>query len=639
MPLLTIADVCKFYGADEILTNVSFRMEPRERVGLVGANGSGKSTLLRIIAGLESANGGSISVARNVIVTYVSQHARFEGDQTLWGAMLEAFAAAIEAQAEMRRLEEFMLAASNDTHRRAELEARYKRASAVAEHAGYDYESRIERVLTGLELAKEDWTRPASLLSGGQKTRANLARALLSDSDLLLLDEPTNHLDIGAIQWLESFLTDRRRSFMVVAHDRHFLDAVCTRTLELVNGSVDDYAAAYSRFVLLRAERRALAQRLYEEQQAEIAKTEEYIRRYGSGQRAKEAKGRQKRLDRVPRLQRPTDNRAMSLRLHADRRQGDVALDMVRVTVGHGSRPIVRLPEHVTLIHGARIAIVGANGSGKTTLARTVVGEIPPLAGSLTWAPGTKPAYYNQAPENAFPPGTSVLDAFRTRYPVSEEDARGFLGRFLFHGEDVFKATSSLSGGESSRLALACLIHAAPNVLLLDEPTNHLDIDGREALEAALNEFKGTLLVISHDRYLIERLGAQIWHIEDGQLRIHDGPLSALFDRRARNDRSQINHVVQPKAANPVETSSRRLKSVSRRARRTWTEPAIHGVITRIASNQDRARPLIQKLAQEAADAPPNELSDLTGQYAAIVLEMESALEELVGALHPEARQ
>src|SRR5579872_3293446 len=340
MPLLTVSNLTKLYGPDTILEGISFKLERGEHVALVGANGSGKSTLLRIIAGLEPLDGGQVTLARNAIVTYVSQHAEFESDHTLWEAMLEAFAPALEAQERMREIERD-LGTDRETD---DVRREYRRLSAVAEHGGFDYESRIERVLTGLELDPALWQRSVNQLSVGQRTRANLARALLDESDLLLLDEPTNHLDIAAIDWLEKYLGSQRRAYIVVAHDRYFLDSVSKRTLELLNHRVEDYPASYARYVRLREERRARAALEYERQREQIAATEEFVRRFGAGQRSKEAKGRQKRLDRVERLERPAEERQLRLRVDKARRKGDAVLRLTRLAAGYERKVVVQGP-------------------------------------------------------------------------------------------------------------------------------------------------------------------------------------------------------------------------------------------------------------------------------------------------------
>jgi ATP-binding cassette, subfamily F, member 3 len=616
MPLLTVSNLDKLYGAQQVLDGVSFALERGERVALVGANGSGKSTLLRIIAGLDEADDGQVSLTRNALVTYVSQHARFESDHTLWEAMLEVFAAARQAQARMRELERKMVAEPSSQTLRDE----YHQLSAIAEHSGYAYESRIERVLTGLELAPEQWHEPVSVLSGGQKTRANLARALLQESDLLLLDEPTNHLDIAAIQWLETFLKGLHQTFVVVAHDRYFLESVSRRTLEMTRGKIEDYAASYVGFLKLRDERRSRASVEYQRQQEHIAATEEFVRRFGAGQRSKEAQGRQKQLDRIQRIERPREEQKLRLRMEQTRRKGDSVLRIDDLSVGYDGRVIVRGPDELAVRPGARVAIVGPNGAGKTTLARTLIGQLVPVTGRFEWAQGATPAYYAQATSTIFSPGQTVLEAFASRFTVSEESARTYLGQFLFIGDEVYKDVGDLSGGERSRLALAVLLHSHPNVMLLDEPTNHLDISAREALERALKGFGGTVMLISHDRFLIDQLATEIWSIQDGKIEVFDGGWSDFEAGRFR--RTLIYSPVPdpsiiPGPAPPVAIAGTR-------ARRSRLQ-----VSAEMSSIQEAADTLTAQLIARAATAPVDQLEQLTDEYAGLHKQLVDLTQEL----------
>lgn len=606
MPLLTVTGLDKHYGADQVLNGLSFQMERGESIALVGPNGSGKSTLLRIMAGLDGADAGQVSLARNALVSHLSQHVEFPFGVTLWEAMLEPFKPAIEAQERMREIESEL--AGGDVS--GSLNETYRALSAVAEHGGYDFESRIERVLTGLELLRRDWNRPVSLLSGGQKTRANLARSLLEESDLLLLDEPTNHLDIAAIEWLESYLKSQRCAFIVVAHDRYFLETVSRRTLELVGGRVEDYPGSYSTYLDLRAQRRERAQREYDRQQAQITATEDFIRRYGAGQRSKEAKGRQKRLDRMERVERPTEHRAVTLHLDKRRRKGDIALRLEDLVVGYDGCPLVEAPDDLTVRHGARVAIVGPNGSGKTTLARTLTAELPTVRGSVWWPPGSEPAYYAQSTSTVFAPDETVLQAFQSRHVVGEETARTFLGQFLFTGEEVQKSVGELSGGAGSRLALASLLYGHPNVMLLDEPTNHLDISAREALESALQRFGGTLFLVSHDRYFIDRLATEVWSIEEGRIRVYDGDWSDFVERR---------HL------RPAQYSDAESKPTAPAASRSSAYPT-----QEIDEVEASLFPILSRLTAMSATATVDQLTELTEGCAGLQDRLRELTESLL---------
>ena len=530
MALVTLDNVSKHFGAQRVLDGVSFRVERRDHLALIGSNGAGKSTILRIMAGLEDADEGAVTRARGVSVTYLPQEPTFEASDTLYEAMMDAFREAIAAAERLRSLEREM---AHDGANAALIEE-YGRLQALVEHAGYDYREQIERVLTGLGLARETWHRAVSTLSGGQQTRANLARTLLEDADVLLLDEPTNHLDLQAVEWLEAYLRDLKRAFVVVAHDRYLLDRVTRRTIELAVGRVTEYDAPYSRYLELKNERVERLRREYDAQQEHIAKTEEFIRRYGAGQRYKEARGRQRRLDRLDRVERPQEEKSVRLRLSSAKRSGEIVLEMKGVVAGYPNKPLVRLPDEVVVRRGERIAIIGPNGSGKTTLLRTLVGTLPSLEGEVRWGAKTTTGFHSQSLDQLDERRTA-LEEVQHSHPMGEEEARSYLGRFLFSGDDVFKRIGMLSGGEKSRVALAKLILEEPNVLVLDEPTNHLDIASRDALESVLEGFHGTLLFVSHDRYIIDSLAEQVWNIRDGRLQRYDGNYSTFVEGRAKS--------------------------------------------------------------------------------------------------------
>lgn len=595
MSLIQLSHVTKYYGAELILDDVSFRLDRSDHAALVGTNGAGKSTLLRIMAGLEEPDSGSVSTSRNLRLVYLAQEPRFDERASLFDTMLDTFREVIEAQNRLRTLEG---ALAGDSTNPALLEE-YAGLQALVEHTGYDYREQIERVLVGLELPAELWYGPMSSLSGGQRTRANLARTLLQDSDLLLLDEPTNHLDIGAVEWLEGYLRDSKRAFLIVAHDRYLLDRVTTRTLDLSLHHVTDYDAPYSRFLQLRAER-AERQRLeYEAQQQHIAKTEDFIRRYGAGQRYKEARGRQKRLDRLERIERPAEEDTVNLRLSRAARSGDIVLEIRDLVAGYPDKPLVRVPGTVVVRRGERVAVVGPNGSGKTTLLRTLVGQLPPLGGTVHWGARTDIAYYSQT-LGQLDERHTVIEEIQAARPMSEEEARGFLGSFLFSGDDAFKTVSMLSGGERSRVALAKLILEAPNVLVLDEPTNHLDIASRDALQKVLSTFEGTLLFVSHDRFLIDALAQQLWVLSNGTLRRYDGGYSGYAAGTAR----------------PLE----------------YVEPARNGKegapaspLKRVLQLETEALGLASQLADLAPTASLGQLAELSARYSDIIGKIDEA--------------
>ena len=558
--ILTVQGAAKRFGTETIFSGITFQINEREHVALVGTNGAGKSTLLKIVAGIEDATQGELTFQTGLRVAYQAQEASFTADRSLYDEALDAFAHVRAAAARMAEIEQEMTGADGD--RLETLFDEYGRLSTEFEtHGGYEMEHRTAAVLHGLGFPEEMFDDPVRQLSGGQKTRVALAKALLSDPDLLMLDEPTNHLDLQAIEWLEEFLRGWNRAFIVVSHDRYFLDKVTTRTLDLAFGQLEDYPGGYNRYLKLREERMARRLKEYEEQQEFIARTEEFIRKYKAGQRSKEARGRETRLARLERLARPQEHEELNLRMRSELRPARIVLTVKPITIGYLPRPemgetepdvMVQTTKELQIERGDRVALLGPNGSGKTTALRTLVGEMPPLAGRLELGTNVKIAYYAQGHEG-LDQSRTVLETLLYDKPLGEEAARTLLGRFLFSGDDVYKPVSALSGGERSRLALCRLTLERANVLILDEPTNHLDIGAREALEEVLDGYDGTMVFVSHDRYFIDRIANRIWNIEDGDIATYLGNYTDM--QRHRAARQDGHGTIAPPAA-PVRLTA-----------------------------------------------------------------------------------
>ncbi|MEE9617984.1 MAG: ABC-F family ATP-binding cassette domain-containing protein [Anaerolineae bacterium] len=514
MSTLTASNLAKSYGPQDVFEGVSFEIPHGAKIALVGPNGSGKTTLLRLVAGQEDPTAGTIHRAKGLHIAYLPQQADFPASGTLWSTMLEVFADLQAQSATLRRLE---VAMADPATREGALQ-QYDRALEAFELAGgYTYEQRIDQVLSGLGFDADDFQRPMAQLSGGQKTRALLARLLLAEPDLLLMDEPTNHLDLAGIEWLENYLKAWKGAVLVVAHDRAFLNAVVERVWELEWSRMERYRGNYSAYVIQKAEHVALQQTKYERQRQFVARTEEFIRRNIAGQRSREAKGRRKRLERVERVEQPREYRPLSLDLGDAARSGDLVLGLYGLTVGYDSADPLLTAKEFELRRGQRVALLGPNGSGKTTLLRTTLGEVPPLAGRVHIGASVHLGYFAQGRAGLAPEKT-VLETILNTGELTIGQARKLLGRYRFSGDDVFKRIGDLSGGEQARVALAVLARQGANVLLLDEPTNHLDIPSQEVLQEVLSGFGGTLLLVTHDRYLIRRLATRVWVIEDGQL-------------------------------------------------------------------------------------------------------------------------
>jgi len=533
---LTVSSLTVAFGATEIFRDVSFRLEPRQRLAVVGANGSGKSSLLQVIRGHLLPAAGLVEVPTGTRLAHLPQDL---DPPTAPSVYEEAVASRQDLLVLHRELAELEQAMADPTRSgdRPRLVERYGHAQQRYEQlGGYDLEHRARAVLGGLGLPEIDQSRPPAHLSGGQRRRLGLAKLLLQEAQLLLLDEPTNHLDLAAIEWLEAFLGSCAAAMIIVSHDRRFLDRVTDHVLELAGGRGELYPGNYSRYVRLRAERRARRQAEYEAQQAHIAHQEAFIRRYRAGQRAREARGRQKQLERLERIERPPEAGRIAFQLRAAESGQLVLQSESGFTFGFPGQPLGRLPAF-TLRAGIRLAVIGPNGSGKTTLLRTLMGSLPPLEGRVRLGARVKLRYYDQHLGD-LDPSRTVIGELVAAHPMPEEAARNFLARLLFTGDDPYKLLRTLSGGERSRLALAKLMLDDANLLLLDEPTNHLDIPSQEILEQALMQYAGTIVFVSHDRFLIDRLAKELWTIEDGTVHHYAGNYTEAQRARARRAQS-----------------------------------------------------------------------------------------------------
>jgi ATP-binding cassette subfamily F protein 3 len=508
--LFRFSEVYKSYGTQDVLRGFSLQINANEKVGLVGRNGAGKSTVFRLLSGEESPDAGDVVRSREVKLGFLAQHVEFEKDLTIHEAALSAFERLQQIEIELRRLENEMARVEG-----AELEKILEKYAALQQEfedaGGFDYAARAEQILQGLGFAKETWSQTAEQLSGGQKNRLGMARLLLSQPDVLLLDEPTNHLDVYGVEWLEEFLQNYAAAYVVISHDRYFLDRVCSRIVEIEHGKAISYVGNYSDFLVEREIRREAQRRAFENQQALISKTEEFIRRNIAGQKTKQAKSRRNMLERIERVEAVLEDKPQgNFNLKSIERAGNNVLIIEDLSIGFADK-ILAKNINFTLTRGECLGIIGANGTGKTTFLKTILGKIEPLNGTARWGTKTKIGYYAQQLDDLDDRNEIIMELRRVA-PASATsgELRDFLARFLFFGDDVYKKVLDLSGGEKGRLALAKLIYSQVNVLVLDEPTNHLDIPSREALETALEAFPGTILTISHDRYFLDRVATQI---------------------------------------------------------------------------------------------------------------------------------
>src|SRR5437773_12176352 len=528
--LFRLSEVEKSFGAQDVLRGVSLQINPGEHVGLVGRNGAGKTTIFRLVTNEEAPDRGEVVRARGLKLGLLAQHIHFESGSTVHESALAAFGRLQQIEHEMHELEHRMADAGDDLEkvlsRYSDLQHEYER------EGGFEYSAQAESILQGLGFERDTWQMPTAQLSGGQQNRLGLACLLLSEPDVLLLDEPTNHLDVDAVEWLEEFLQTYESAFVIISHDRYFLDRACRRIIEIENGRATSYTGNYSRYLVEREEQREIQQRAYDNQQRLIAKTEEFIRRNLAGQKTKQAKSRRTMLQRLDRGESVRGEHASGdFRLQEIERAGTHVLTVDEATIGYGDKILAR---DISLIlrRGECLGVIGPNGSGKTTFLKTILGKIPALSGDLRWGAKVQIGYYAQQLEDLDDRNEIIMELRRVAPTnATAGELRSFLARFLFFGDDVYKHVGDLSGGEKGRLSLAKLIYSRVNVLLLDEPTNHLDIPSREALEEALDAYEGTIITISHDRYFLDRVGTQILALDGaGGAEHYDGDYTEYHD-------------------------------------------------------------------------------------------------------------
>lgn len=526
MAVLKISGLSKSFGIKTVFENVSFEVRSGERIGLVGANGAGKTTLLKCIMGAEEADKGSVKASDGAIIGYLRQDFNYTS-HTIREEMEDAWKDVLYYKDRMETLARELESSRGDE----KLVEAYGRAEARFEFlGGYDYESTTRKILTGLGFSDDDWDRDIHSFSGGQKVRINLAAAFVRHPDFLLLDEPTNHLDMGMLEWLEEYLRSYKGGILMISHDRYFLDGAATGIIDLENHHIRSFRGGYTRYMETKENQDRAYEKAYEKQQEHIKETEEYIRRYKAGIKAKQARGRQSQLNRLVRLEKPVHQ--ASLRFHFDPPQecADKVLDVLRVEGSYGSHILFKdLTIHIK--KGETVGLIGPNGAGKTTILKMITGEKKPDTGFIQLGNNVKMGYYSQEQERLHPKLT-VLDEVRDTFNFGEKEARNILGMFLFRGDDVFKTVGMLSGGEKARLSLLCLFLEKPNFLILDEPTNHLDIPTREIMEDAIEAFGGTCLVVSHDRYFLDKVADRILELDHGKLTEYLGNYSYYKEKK-----------------------------------------------------------------------------------------------------------
>ena len=529
MTLLTLAGISKSFVMNRVLTDVDLTLPEYGRMGLVGVNGSGKSTLMKIIAGEEEADEGTVSLMRGVTVGFLTQHADIKTDLTVTEELSRVFDDVKRMEEKLREMEKQI----SEGHE--ELGDAYARLTARWEDAGgYEWPSRVQGVLAGLGFSQERRSQPAHLLSGGEKTRLCLARLLLRHPDLLLLDEPTNHLDLQGTEWLEETLKKYKGSIIVISHDRYFLNAVCDHMAELRQTRLSQYTGNYDEFARKREADLERQLKEYQLQQAEIERQEAIIRRYRMFNREKSiraAESRERRLEKIERLEKPVDEKRVRFSFSSRRRTGDDVLIIKDLKKGFGGRTLFEnLSLHLRA--GDRVAVIGPNGVGKSTLLNIITHRLEKDEGSIQYGANLDMGYYDQQ-QSSLHPDKDIMSEVWDDFPHLDPDkVRGTLALFLLTGEDVFRKVSTLSGGDRGRVALSKLMLRRDNLLLLDEPTNHLDMDSREVLECALQDYDGTILTVSHDRYFINRVANRVIEMAQDGVTAYEGNYDAYLEKK-----------------------------------------------------------------------------------------------------------
>jgi ATP-binding cassette subfamily F protein 3 len=668
MSLISVTSLSKSFGAEDLFAGVTFSVAKGARLALVGPNGIGKTTLLRILIGEDEPSGGSVTRARNLRIGYLSQEADFELKGVLWDVCLEPFADLLRMQGELETLEADM----SDPLKRDQALARYGTEQQEFERrGGYVYQVRIKQVLTGLGFDPDEFGMALDHLSGGQRTRAHLARLLLSNPDLLLLDEPTNHLDIRAVEWLEGYLTQWEGAAVIVSHDRYFLDHACNALLEMAISGAEYYRGNYSTYLQEREIRWNHRFEIFESEKEKLLKEMEYIKKNISGQNTLQAKGKLKRLTRVVqaieqvgmdavtgsnwsqldvetttspfsveeaerrvRSLRPPQRSTPDLHLHlrSTKRSGDLVIRTRNLKVGY--RAEGDIPEKFLFstpdIELRRLdcaALIGPNGAGKSTFLKTILGQIEPLAGEVTLGASLQIGYFAQAHEGLDPNKTVLEEILADSPGMLPYQGREYLGKYLFSGDDVFKRVSMLSGGERGRLALAKLALQDTNLLLLDEPTNHLDITSQEILQSVLDSYNGTILLVSHDRYLVDALATQIWEIDpdESQMTTFNGTYSQMKVERENEVARLTAHQMEK-----IDTRNSNVEAKRAKSRETKEERRRVAQLQELENKISELESTLANLSAqlESPFVKPDEVRKIGTEYERVQREMDEKLNE-----------
>ena len=547
----------KSFGVRQVFSNVSFEIKEGDRIALVGPNGAGKSTLLKCILGIEELDEGQVVMSPVASIGYLQQDVNL-GDASLAEEIETAWEDVHALENKLQELTTYL-----ETHEASEsdLQRLDYLQNRLEWLGGYDYEQKTKRIVYGLGFTDEDLYKPANAFSGGQKTRINLAKALVRSPDFLFLDEPTNHLDMEMLEWLEGYLSSYRGGILIVSHDRYFMDRIVTGVVELDHHKATTYRGNYSRYVAQREERLKADTIAYEKQQEYIKKTEEYIDKYRAGIKSKMARGRQSQLNRLERLEAPETSHSLDFKFPPAAMSADKVLVLDHVSVGYKTDDPIIDDVSIVVRRGESVALIGPNGAGKSTMVKAIVGELFPTEGHIDIGNRVQVGYFSQEHEELHD-RWQVVDEIINHYNFTEEKARNVLGSFLFKGDDVFKLVGDLSGGERARLALLKLFLQGDNFLILDEPTNHLDVPTREIVERALQQFGGTCFIISHDRYFLDQVSTRTLVLENKGLTEYLGNYSYYKEKlKEQQDIAALTEVVEEVAKEDVKSEAKTIST------------------------------------------------------------------------------
>jgi len=618
MTLVSLNNISKSYGPNLVLNDITYQIEEGRKIGLLGANGVGKTTLFKIINGELEIDKGSIIRSKNLKIGFLRQEYELADDLTLFDEMLKPFSDLLNLHDELRRLEKEMSSGKNLD----KLMKQYgERQIEYESRGGYTYENRIETVLYGLGFKKEDFDKNINILSGGEKNRAALASVLLSEPNLLLLDEPTNHLDIEGTEWLENYLGEFSGTVVIVSHDRYFLDRVIQEVAELEDHRIEKYAGNFSAYVAEKEKRKEKASKEYGEQEEYILRTEDFIRRNIAGQKTKQAQSRRKALEKLERLERPkTKAKKVKISFTPAQRSSRGLVWTENLSKGFGEHPLF---ENVNffLERYDRVGLIGPNGSGKTTFLKMLLGKEKPTSGEVKIGGNLDVGYYDQEHEGLDLESSVLDEVWKIKPQLLASDLRSYLAKFLFFGEDVFRKIKTFSGGEQSRVVLAKLILSHPNFLILDEPTNHLDIASREVLENALSEFGGTILVVSHDRYFLNKAVNRIYAIENKTLKEYLGNYSS-FEEKKKEEKEALQKSLE------LKRQEKKVKEKVKKAKPKIKKRSLHQIEKEISEIDQKIEEIDYLLSTEEVYTDWQKLLELNEERKMLSQRLDELLAE-----------